>query len=82
MSKRFFDFIVAGHITINIEFCLQEKCSYFEEIYPEYDFNNKYPTKRFSKWLQLLPELHLSFAGYTMRRLRKNNNEVFYIFSG
>lgn len=78
--KQFYDFIETKNVEPAVEFCLQETCDNFQSLFPDYEFYQKYPTRQFSKWLKLLPELHLRFAGCEMVLVKKNDANHFYTF--
>jgi hypothetical protein len=79
-SKQFFDFVVQGHIKDGSKFSVQKMQESFCEIFPEYIFHSKYPTRTFSGWLKNLPEYHEDFFGKKMVQAGKSGDDQYYIF--
>lgn len=80
-SKGFYEFIQDKYIEPEKDFSLQETCSRFQELYPDYNFNSTYPTRRFAKWLKELPKYLTEFDKTELVFKRKNNLDHFYCFA-
>lgn len=79
--KQFYDFIQAGAVEPNKEFSLQQLTTDFEAKYPDYSFmGNKYPSKKISSWLKLLPSYHEKFKGFHFEHTRRGPEDTFYEF--